>query len=502
MVQPVVQPGVQPGGPGDAEGDGTLLQLRPEALSHVVALTRLANEAHTNGHLQLSSQVRTELAAIKENGVDAPISLSTLSALNEVATRFQRGGAHRKVHRLDLDADVQEVQLDRQRISQTSLVSIGATIEQATTGETVTALRDAALTDLGVNQLDLSQVVSEVGVEDGRRLRTMFEEVGRDVTAAAGPVATPALEVLDLAVASTLVAKLEPLRAYERLLSFAHQLADEGVTRRSGSEFHPAMASPLFPKPAIERLKSLDEEWVLGGIGELEANSVCLLDVNWRFVESFLAGANHEMARELLWRGYPTDLRGTCFRRFWNGPEEDIRPMDHWDGALGSHSPAGDRADFTILLIKGDLLRRYPNTVIAAEKGTASKDGEVVSFASEDHRRELFRGFLGQDVSYVAIDVRPEDLAFRDVANARHGWYISLTEPHEEPRFGLDDAEGEPVVPNAGHDSDHWSWQGLPDPAVAHLGPDSVEAAESSGRAGANLFQRPFRMLLRARDYV
>jgi len=24
------------------------------------------------------------------------------------------------------------------------------------------------------------------------------------------------------------------------------------------------------------------------------------------------------MGRELLWRGYPTDQRGTCFRRFWD----------------------------------------------------------------------------------------------------------------------------------------------------------------------------------------
>ena len=31
-----------------------------------------------------------------------------------------------------------------------------------------------------------------------------------------------------------------------------------------------------------------------------------------------MAGLNHEMARELLWRGYPTDQRGTVFRRFWD----------------------------------------------------------------------------------------------------------------------------------------------------------------------------------------
>jgi hypothetical protein len=28
--------------------------------------------------------------------------------------------------------------------------------------------------------------------------------------------------------------------------------------------------------------------------------------------------ANHEMNRELLWRNYPTDMRGTSLRNFWS----------------------------------------------------------------------------------------------------------------------------------------------------------------------------------------
>ncbi|MEO7350527.1 MAG: hypothetical protein ABIR34_07545, partial [Marmoricola sp.] len=467
------------------------------------ALSKLATRVHTNGEMQLSQQVRDELAAIRENGVDQPISLTTMSALNE-AVRFQSRRARQRVQPLDLAAETQEVHLDRHGLDEsTSLVSLGATRERARAGETVSAVRAAALTDLGVSQLDVSQVLSVVNAAEGRALHKLIEGVRKDVTVVAGPVATPILEELDLELATRLVAKLEPINAYERLLAFAHEFADEGVTRRTGSEFHPAMASPLFPRPAIERLKSLDEEWVLGGLGQLEPNSVCLLAVNWRFVESFLAGANHEMARELLWRGYPTDLRGTCFRRFWNCPTEDIRPMDHWDQPIGTHGVAGTRKDFTILLIKGDLLRRYPNTIIAAEKGTASKDGEEVSFTSEEHHPELFRGFLGQDTSYVAIDVAPGDLRFRDPANARHCWYISLTEPHEEPRFGLDEQDGDAPGANGGRpDPDDWSWEGLPDPGRPHLDPADIAAGPSSALVGSNLFQRPFRMLLRARDYV
>ena len=47
-------------------------------------------------------------------------------------------------------------------------------------------------------------------------------------------------------------------------------------------------------------------------------NTVSLLRTNRRFVEAFMAGLNHEFARELLWNEYPTDQRGSYFRQFWN----------------------------------------------------------------------------------------------------------------------------------------------------------------------------------------
>ena len=43
-----------------------------------------------------------------------------------------------------------------------------------------------------------------------------------------------------------------------------------------------------------------------------------------------MVGLNHEMARELLWREYPTDQRGSYFRQFWDvsgylpGAGEDV----------------------------------------------------------------------------------------------------------------------------------------------------------------------------------
>ena len=44
------------------------------------------------------------------------------------------------------------------------------------------------------------------------------------------------------------------------------------------------------------------------------------------FIEAYMVGLNHEFARELLWREYPTDQRGPPFRQFWEPCERTGRP--------------------------------------------------------------------------------------------------------------------------------------------------------------------------------
>ena len=41
------------------------------------------------------------------------------------------------------------------------------------------------------------------------------------------------------------------------------------------------------------------------------------METNQRFIEAYMVGLNHEFARKLLWREYPTDQRGSYFRQFW-----------------------------------------------------------------------------------------------------------------------------------------------------------------------------------------
>ena len=83
-------------------------------------------------------------------------------------------------------------------------------------------------------------------------------------------------------------------------------------------EFKEAMVYPEIDQPMYEPLRDISPELFLPNINLIEQNSVTLLETNQRFIEAYLVGLNHEFARELLWRGYPTDQRGASFRQFWD----------------------------------------------------------------------------------------------------------------------------------------------------------------------------------------
>jgi hypothetical protein len=77
--------------------------------------------------------------------------------------------------------------------------------------------------------------------------------------------------------------------------------------------------SPSFVTPAAELLKDFFPTFLFPGLDRLPAESVTVLEPNPPFIEAFLVGLNHELGREMLWRGFPADTTGTPFQRFWPG---------------------------------------------------------------------------------------------------------------------------------------------------------------------------------------
>ncbi|WP_371599925.1 hypothetical protein [Streptomyces sp. NBC_00564] len=194
----------------------------------------------------------------------------------------------------------------------------------------------------------------------------------------------------------------------------------------------PVMAAPVIGEPLYRPLAKADPDRFLPGIGLIPDDTLTLLETNPRFVEAFMVGANHEMNRELLWRGYPTDRRGTPFRRFWDrvDGDPDIPPIHEFRtaAALGTNGAANQRGTL-VLLVRGQLLRRFPHTVIYAAParfdGTFDTSPTVI-------KEPIFWGQVDPDVTFAGFELTRQDV------EPAPGWYFVLAEQPTAPRFGLD----------------------------------------------------------------
>ncbi len=232
--------------------------------------------------------------------------------------------------------------------------------------------------------------------------------------------------------------------------------------------FDRVMHWPKLPEPLYRRLAKWDENAFMPGIDGIPQDLVMLVRVNQHFIDSFMAGANCEMNRELLWRGFPTDLRGTPFQRFWGrtqiGPAplynlialDDMQPMHQWGvQPLGRRfDPVGGDPDRVALLVRGQLLRRYPNTAVYAWKKTPGKNTLLKD--ADGHRPDgavqlpVFSGTIGQDISFFGFEID----ATPDPANQNRApsddWCFVLEEQMHEPRFGFDVDVPNPDAPRTG----------------------------------------------------
>ena len=220
----------------------------------------------------------------------------------------------------------------------------------------------------------------------------------------------------------------------------------------------PIMAAPSFPQPMIRPLAAISPELILPGLAGIPADTVCIAVPNARFIEAYMVGLNHEMARELLYREYPTDQRGTCFRQFWDvrgqvpapapGTTDDIPPIDQWVGGneLGGNL-AGAGRGVLVVIVRGELLRRFPDAAVYAAPARWTQP------AGQAARRELdtaadpkfpdFRGRLEPDLTYLGFAGLTADAARGEVPakpTAAAGWFIVFEQHPTEPHYGLEDS--------------------------------------------------------------
>lgn len=253
--------------------------------------------------------------------------------------------------------------------------------------------------------------------------------------------------------------------------------------------FTEAMAYPRFDLPMYKPLADISAELFLPNINLIEFNSITLLETNQEFIEAYMVGLNHEFARELLWREYPTDQRGSYFRQFWdvstllnNGDpshvgktEEEIRelyrdiPKLHkWPrkSKLGEHDhrqkPGEPEEEEVVLVIRGELLKKYPNAVVYAHKAIWQKDetpqhnfdktqarmlyqeseGENDKPSFDIIRTPLYKAQVEPDITFfgfkLGVDVAKGDGDPETPTLKNAGWFFVIKERPGEPRFGFD----------------------------------------------------------------
>jgi len=131
---------------------------------------------------------------------------------------------------------------------------------------------------------------------------------------------------------------------------------------------------------------------------------------------------------------------------------KDIDYIHRWRKSLGEHLSIveGNEGETSttplVLMIRGDLLRRYPNTVIYAVKAKktqsegSAKTERVPDDSDENNAKmPIFKGSMGSDISFFGFDLSHDEvLSKEDATNApgqNQGWFFVLQEPVSDLSF-------------------------------------------------------------------
>ncbi|MFD4959593.1 hypothetical protein [Microbacterium sp. NPDC058389] len=452
-------------------------------------------------------------------GEDTPIDVAAAGVLIEAqatwASRLNAvGAASDALSYLAADPGLVTVTDGRMTID-TAAVS-----RQKYLGEAATTI-ERGLFDAVVEGTHLTEPVVPIafGIDDARA------GVVRDEIIAAGRRAADSILRPDLvgddvrpslaggiaALHASVLTALDPLRT----LPIAINSRIAALDAVQAAAFSDIQAAPDLSEPTYDGLAKISDDWILPGIDRMESNRTTLVGANREFISAFLVGMNHEIARELLWREYPTDQRGTYARQFWSHPLRR-RPDGSIDRAalhdlkktLGAASRFDSLAslavvtpvstpeqaaqvageDPLVLVVKGDLVRRYPSVIIQAGHTTASGTTRTMAGGAIDPD---FRGLLAPDVLLVGFTGLTETQVRADAARGQDAaWWFFFSEHFGEPRFGLDDFRDPAAPPRLLSTWNDASWSdaaGADAAGVVHLGASSFAGRDLlKGRDGAD----------------
>ena len=292
----------------------------------------------------------------------------------------------------------------------------------------------------------------------------------------------PALPAFDLQGASDDIdIKVDPRTTLAARVYHEQQLefSKEPSTPLAPDKIVPILAAPAFKQPMYEAVRDLSTDLLIPNLNLITQNTISLLETNQKFIESFMVGLNYEMGRELLWREYPTDQRGTYFKHFWDATDfvdvsesltakeledkvGDITDIHTWlsTSQLGTHNNRSTDGGSTpeaklVLVIRGDLLKKYPSAVIYAQRAKwklktngdhdYSKPREL---DSDTESYPIFGAKVDPDINFIGFDLTACEAKGDEIVDVNAptesydpGYFFIIKERPGELRFGADLAD-------------------------------------------------------------
>lgn len=214
--------------------------------------------------------------------------------------------------------------------------------------------------------------------------------------------------------------------------------------------------TPDFPEPMFDALVQQSLDFVMPGIDKFPKDRCSIFKSNRTMIEAFMVGVNHEMAREMLWREFPANLNSTFFSQFWDKSDvpaseiptaalstKDITPIAEWPKPSSFSDPShriGASVEPLFFVLRGDLLRRYPNTVVFMQPAKRPTTPTRAPDYSKPPKLPIASARLEPDIFFLGFDIDTQATNWLDP-----GWYIGLQERPGDIHFGLDQ-NTEPVI--------------------------------------------------------
>ncbi|NAZ74725.1 hypothetical protein GTQ99_04710 [Kineococcus sp. T13] len=362
-----------------------------------------------------------------------------------------------------------------------TVVEMGADAFTTHYGTAIDGKNHLALVIARESATTLATLAPTAGPLNAAEFAGAFTEFG--AFAASRPLPAPAAALRPPAALAIQVAhELRPSVAMAaRLATVLGGVPDLSAELANSHRLRPVVAYPTFEDPLFNPLRQLSQDYVIPNITNLPTESISLMVPNVRFIESLLAGVNTELARQLLWHEYPTDQRGTYFRRFFDAADAgadrppDIGELHLWDRDLGSNAPR--LSGLLVLVVRAELLVKFPDTIVFAQHGRYTGTGRRRTLdEAGEVRYPVVRGHLDPDISIYGFELTLDEAAGTDTDA---GFFFCFMERPGQLRFGLDLDEDPAAPPPALTSWDDLAWKHL-QPVAGQL-PAQVLVADNAG---------------------